>query len=220
LEPRGGSLFMMVPMAMFAGVGLDLTVLPGLRGLNGGQVRETGDVHWARSLLEGKFVKIFLIILFTYTSLSAFEVASSISQQSTLTKADLDAFVWAKENTPPESRFVLVTQGLPLNDASSEWFPALTERTSVATIFGYEWLNNGRFSARVVAFQMLQACAIQGSVCLNQWTLETGRDFSYVYVRKTRGATTGQTPLNVYLSNSPEYHTVYETTGVVIFLKK
>ncbi|MDO8755268.1 MAG: hypothetical protein Q7J80_15330, partial [Anaerolineales bacterium] len=143
LEPRGGALFMMIPMTMFAGVGLDQTILPGLRGLNVGQFQSlkkgSPDEDWACRFLEGGYVKIFLIILFTYTSLSAFEVATSIKQNSTLTKSDLDAFVWAKENTPPNSQFVLVTQGLPLNDASSEWFPALTERTSIATIFGSEW---------------------------------------------------------------------------------
>lgn len=224
LEPRGGALFMMIPMAMFAGVGLDQTILPGLRGLNAGQFQSLkkgrSDEDWACSLLEGRYVKIFLIILFTYTSLSAFEVASKINQQSTLTKADLDAFVWAKENTPPNSQFVLVTQGLPLNDASSEWFPALTERTSIATIFGYEWVNDGHFSARVETYRTLQACAAQDVTCLNQWARETGRDFSYVYVRKTRGATSAQTSLNVYLSNSPEYKSVYDTADVVIFVKK
>jgi len=221
LEPRGGALFMMIPMAMFAGVGLDQTILPGLRESSAGQFQKvTSDEDWVRSILEGRYVKIFLIILFAYSSLSAFEVASRIKQQSTLTRADLDAFTWIKENTPPDSQFVLVTQGLPLNDASSEWFPALTERTSIATVFGSEWVNDGNFSARVETYQRLQACAAQDVNCLNQWSQEIGREFSYVYVRKTRGAATAQTSLNAYLSNSPQYKIVYDTAAVAIFVKK
>ncbi|MBK8419299.1 hypothetical protein [Candidatus Villigracilis saccharophilus] len=215
LEPRGGALFMIIPLAMFAGIGLEQTVLPGLRNLNLGQI-VTNNEDWVGSLLKGKTVKIFIAILFMYTSLSALQVGANIKQQSTLTQADLDAFNWVKKNTPPNSRFALVTRGLPLNDSSSEWFPALTERTSLATVFGYEWLNDGNFGARVETYQDLQQCAAEDVDCLNQWAQEIGWDFSYVYVRKQGGA---HIALDINLSNSADYTAVYDTANVVIYLK-
>ncbi|MBK8421847.1 hypothetical protein [Candidatus Villigracilis saccharophilus] len=89
---------MMIPLAMFAGIGLDQTILPGLRNLNLGQGMNNEDR--ASSLLKGRSVKIFLVILFMYTSLSALQVGANIKQQSTLNEADLDAFNLGKENTP------------------------------------------------------------------------------------------------------------------------
>jgi len=224
LEPRGGPLFMMIPVAMFAGIGLDETVLSGLRGLNGAPLQNLKKItdyeNWAARAFEGTYVKIFLVVLFLYTSLFALQVTARIKQQSSLTKADLAAFAWAKENTPLNSQFVLLTQGLSLNDSSSEWFPALTERTSIATVFGYEWVNDGNFSVRLENYQKLQECAAQDIICLNQWALETSSDFSHVYIRKTHGATTSQTSLNVFLSNSPEFKKLYETADVAIFSKR
>ena len=216
LEPRGGALFMMIPLAMFAGIGLDQTILPGLRNLNPGQLGMNNE-DWASSVLKGKTVKIFLAILFMYTSLSALQVGAGIKQRSTLTQADLDAFNWVEENTPPNSHFALVTRGLPLNDASSEWFPALTGRTSLATVFGYEWLNDGKFGARVEIYQELQKCTAQDVDCLNHWAQEIGRGLSYVYVRKQGG---GHTALDTNLSNSADYTAVYDTTEIVIYLKQ
>ncbi|MBI5963260.1 MAG: hypothetical protein HY863_07285 [Chloroflexi bacterium] len=224
LEPRGGSLFMMIPMAMFAGVGLDQTVLPGLRELNREPLQSlkkiTNDEDWTSRAFEGRYVKIFLVVLFIYTSLFAFQTAAKIKQHSTLTKVDLAAFKWVKENTPPNSQFVLLTQGLSLNDSSSEWFPAITERKSIATVFGYEWINDGNFSVRLDTYQKLQECAVQDITCLNRWAQETGRDFSHIYIRKTQGAITSQTSLSVYLSNSPEFENIYETADVVVFSKR
>lgn len=221
LEPRGGGLFMMIPMAMFVSIGLEHTILPGLCNINLGQIQSPNnsmdEESWAVNILNGRYVKIFLVILFMYISLSALQVGSSIKQQSTLTQADLIAFNWVKENTPPNSQFALVTRGLPLNDASSEWFPALTERTSIATVFGYEWLNDGKFGTRVGTYQKLQHCADQDIDCLNQWAQEAGRDLSYVYVRKQ---VSGHTVLDISLSNSSEYTAVYDTADIVIYLKK
>jgi len=223
LEPRGGPLFMMIPMAMFAGVGLDQTLLPGLRGLNGlnNEPTETppdgaADEGWSHNLLAGRTARIFIITIFLYTSLSAFEVAANIKFNSTLTNADLDALSWVKQNTPPGSKFAVVTQGLPLNDATSEWFPALTERTSLATVFGYEWVNDGNFGARVKNYQALQACATQDIDCLDRWAQDIGQPISYIYLR----IATAQPSINFHLSDSADYKAVYETPTVVIFLRR
>ncbi|MBK8421848.1 hypothetical protein [Candidatus Villigracilis saccharophilus] len=106
---------------------------------------------------------------------------------------------------------------MPLNDSSSEWFLALTERTSLATVFGYEWINDGKFGARVDSYQKLQRCALQDVACLNQWAQEIGRNISYVYVRKPGSS---HSALDINLSNSAEYKAVYDTAEIVIYMKQ
>ena len=224
IEPRGGPLYMMIPMAMFAGVALEQIVLPGLRAMPpDGEVISKTDKwgeDWAYHLIKGRYVKFFLVFLFTYNSLFAYQVASNINQQSSLSKADLDAFTWVRYNTPADSQFALITQGLPLNDATSEWFPSLTKRANVAAVFGYEWVNDGNFGERLDSYQKLQECATQGITCLDQWAQETGQTLSYVYVKKAHGSKISQTSLSAYLINSPEYETIYSTSSILIFLKK
>lgn len=66
--------------------------------------------------------------------------------------------------------------------------PALTGRTSLATVFGYEWLNDGKFGARVEIYQELQKCTAQDVDCLNYWAQEIGRVF--LRTRESKAAVT------------------------------
>jgi hypothetical protein len=74
-----------------------------------------------------------------------------------------------KANTLADSQF-LVFSGSPWwQDASSEWFPVLAERTSLLTIQGAEWLPANGFIQRWVRFDNLQFCANADILCLNEW---------------------------------------------------
>lgn len=191
IEPRGGTLYMMIPLALLVGVGLDAIILPGLNTIesqNGQVTKKTGTAATLGSAFNfsfGKAARLFLIILFIYTSFSAYSVGLRIYQDFTLKQADLEAFEWAKYNTPSESEFLLITGQEPLRDAWSEWFPVLTGRKSQATVFGYEWVNDGNFGNRVDNYQSLQKCAKEGANCLNAWKLENGSAPIFLYLRGT-----------------------------------
>ena len=206
IEPRGGTLYMMLPLAMFAGITFDQAILPILKPQN-------GNFHtWAWNF----FIGFFLL----YGMINASVTASNITRQLTLTSSDLEAFAWVKANTPPKSQFVLITQGQPLNDSTSEWFPVLAKRHSLATIFGYEWVNDGLFGKRVEKYQKLQDCIMQDTTCLNQWALAFNEDITYIYLRNNGEQTSTQTPLFMHLNNATDFINVYTAENIIIFLKK
>jgi len=66
-----------------------------------------------------------------------------------------------RENTPEQGQFLLETGQLPLRDVWSERFPVLTERHCQATVFGYEWVNDGQLGKRMESHKNLQACSYE-----------------------------------------------------------
>jgi hypothetical protein len=207
IEPRGGSLYLMIPISMLAGFALDRAVLPLLQ--------TTMESTQRYAALRINPHRAFIGFLFLYGLLSASTVASKISQQLTLTKSDLAALAWVRENTPDNGSFVVITQGIPLNDATSEWFPALTERKSIATLFGYEWLVNGGFGKRIQSYEELQKCADLGEDCLEEWIDSNGQEAEYIYLRNKP-----ESALSVLwedLKSSPKYQILYEESNICIY---
>jgi hypothetical protein len=93
------------------------------------------------------------------------------------------AMEWARDNLPSDARVVVIT-GLPWwNDATSEWFPGIARRHSVATAQGYEW--TGEFAMRHRSHQLLQEICARGTVqCLREWMVLFQMPADYVYVPK------------------------------------
>jgi hypothetical protein len=223
LEPRGGALFMMIPMAMCAGFSLDQVLLPSLRASAKAQAHHAATragIHsdWLETLLAGRAVRLFLGFILVYGIAAAYTTSVTIWHEFTLSPADLRAFAWARDSTEPQSRFALVTRALPLRDAVSEWFPALTSRQSLGTVFGSEWKRNASFAGRIERYRALQACAEQGTDCLRAWSEKYGERIDYVYVSTAGGAPLGT--LGVALSNSPEYEAVYSGQTMAIFRQR
>ena len=171
--------------------------------------------EWLPSLLKFPGTRIALAFLTLYGCLSAFTVGSEILQKYTLTARDSRAFEWVRENTPPESRFAVVTQGLPLRDAASEWFPALTGRRSIATVFGLEWMRQIDFARQIEQHRSLQACAAQDADCLDLWALEHGEDIDYVYLRLENLAE--RSALHELLARSGQFEQVYADGNLTIY---
>lgn len=207
LEPRGGALYMMIPMSIFAGLTLDQLILPALR-----ITTEQVTNHFKpRSNIEQAFIGF----VFLYGILSASIVSTKISQQLTLTSSDLSALQWVQENTSQDSKFAIITKAQPLNDATSEWFPALTERTSLATIFGYEWENAGGFQGRIESYKDLQQCAFLGENCIEEWIAVHEDQTDYIYIHND--SENNLTLLKESLKSLPNYQIVYEAGGTTIF---
>jgi hypothetical protein len=215
IEPRGGPLYMMIPLALLIGYALESVILPALnlRGDNA----PAGAKQALESILRGKTARYFLLFLFAYSTMSAYSTSLKIKQELSLQPTDLEAFAWVRENTPQESDFLLVTGQLPLRDAWSEWFPVLTERHSQATVFGYEWVNDGQFGNRVEAYKNLQACAYEDTTCLDEWNQNSSGASSYIYLWSQAGAT--RFPLTIYMQQDPNYNLVFQNEQTVVFQK-
>ncbi len=204
IEPRGGALYMMLPLSLAAGFALQQIILPAL----------TKDML-VDTFTSFKFnvANSFIGFIFLYGILSASSISNKIVQQLTLTENDLDALAWVQENTPVQSRFIVVTGGDPLNDSTSEWFPALTNRSSIATIFGRERINDGGFGTSISSYNNLQNCFTRDDACIDQWALDNNVEFNYVYIKKM-GQSQNPNALLESLRNSANYIFVYETNEV------
>lgn len=217
LEPRGAPTFVMIPLAMAAGIGLDRVLLPALHqpnsssedGVPGIPVSPTADI------LRQPPTRLFVTFLVLFSTVSAYSVGWRIRQQLTLTEADLAAFSWVRENTAGGSRFALVTRQLPLRDAISEWFPAETGRASAATVFGYEWSTNTNFGWTIERYRDLQACADQSAECLQQWQAKNGAQIDYILI--SDASNVGKVALFRELTMTPTYVPVYRSKSVAIF---
>lgn len=223
LDPRGAPTFMMIPVAMGAGIALDGVILPALAGA--GRVvnrvpmeRKAESDDWLEHLLEPASTRWFLGLMMLFSAVSAYSVGWRVQQEFTLRAGDLQALEWVRSHTDPASRFALVTQQLAFRDSASEWFPALTGRQSVATVFGYEWINNGDFAKRIAQYQALQACAQQDTSCLGSWETQYGTVFDYVYVSNPGGIR--DVALTTFLAESPDAQSLYQSPTVVIYRVK
>ena len=217
IEPRGGTLYMMLPLALMIGYALEYVILPALRAREGASVTAGNIQQELEQVLSGKVTRYFILFLFAYSLMSAYSTAQKIKNDISLQPTDLESFAWVRENTPVDSQFLLITVQHPFRDAWSEWFPVLTERRSQATVFGYEWVYDGQFKNRVEAYNTLQACSYQDTSCLSDWAQESQTVFSYVYLWNQNGA--ARYPLSIHLQQDPNYSLVFQNEQSMIFQK-
>ncbi len=230
LDSRGEIIRVSVPLAMLTGVGIDLVVLRSLRPA--GQATEAGPETsrgrisgWTRHL--GRLLPAaVLVLLLLYELVSA--LAAPMMRDSPLSSVSLaerQAMRWAAANTPASSTFAVVTAESWWTDSITEWFPALTQRTSAATVQGTEWLPGHQFNRRLDSYNALQECAYQQAACLDEWARTADVAFSHVYVSKA--------PVRVDLTEfraccdllldalrrSDDYELIYDEPGAAIFVQ-
>lgn len=220
VEPRGGTLFMTIPLSILGGIALDVAILPTLNGnaattTRGASAPPYVASNWLEGALRGTSARLAVGFVIVYGMMSAYATGLRIREEFTLGASDLQAMAWVRTNTAADARFAIITAGLPLRDATSEWFPTLTGRQSIGTVFGFEWIRDVDFGDRVESYQSLQACAAQTTSCLQAWTRQHSLTFEYVYLRVPGGA--DAVPLGVLLDASSDYETVYAGQTLKIY---
>ena len=130
--------------------------------------------------------------------------------------------------TPPDSRFLVMPEDpwIPWGaDKPSEWFPVLAQRVSVGTVQGTEWLPDHLFYRLLQSRKHLVECDNGIASCLDEWSQDTGRTFTHVYIPQRTVA-----PEDAYqlccklliqsLLGDPRYERIYNGPGAVIFLRR
>ncbi len=204
LDPRSGPLYLLIPLLLLASQGLVEIVLPAFS-------RDKSDQLIV--LLKSGAARAFLIFIVLYLLVAGYFSAARIYEGATLTGSQKEAMTWIGQNTPEDASFVLITGELPLRDPASDWFPALTERRSTATVFGYEWLHDGQFAQRIERYSTLQACADQTVECIQEWADKTTTQFDYIYIQTDLDFS----PLNESLARSGDYTLVYQAQNVSLW---
>lgn len=220
LDPRKAPTTVTVPLAMLAAYGFFEAVLPLLR-------QQGASV--SSGLSSRAAYTSFGIFLVVYAPIAAFGSAmSETSPLHSVSDGNRLAMYWVRDNTPADARFVVVPSvqrwGI---DATAEWFPALSERISITTVQGSEWLPDSIYSHRIDAYAALSDCAGQGVACLEEWA--AGLKFSHIYIAKGRPPLSnlgklGQkldccAPLIASLAASDSYVQIYDSPDATIFQK-
>ncbi|NOH03001.1 MAG: hypothetical protein HND47_14110 [Chloroflexi bacterium] len=210
VQPRSSHTTGNIPLALAAGFFITSELLP-----LAGRFR-----HGKQILLS--FLVFFVFINFTYLDILLAERHVSPDEQASMK--------WVRENTPKDASFLVLTgETDPMCASTEEWFPALTERTSILTLQGREWLPADGFFQNFVPRANAQACINAGADCLDEALASSGKDFDYIYISIKPGANpcgTKNAPTSLLyglpaaLRESDDYAISYETTNVVIFKKR
>jgi hypothetical protein len=139
---------------------------------------ESGEPH----PLSSKVSKGLFSLLTAHWIYSSLAIMIVFINTTTLTDSDKNAFDWIKINTPDESQFLVLTGQFSLRDSVSEWFPALTDRTSIATVQGYEWDRNISFDEILIESANVQKCIYLTFGCVENWAEKNQKDINYIYI--------------------------------------
>lgn len=215
VEPRSASLYAASLLAMPTAVLLDEIIFQGFKKISVYTPAFPSPANWAEEMLNSKISLIFFAFIFLYGVYASYTTIWNIRAGWSLRSQDINAFYWVKEDTAEESRFLLLTSAKAMLDPVSEWFPAITERVSLASVFGFEWVPDGRFGERISDYVKLQKCFDYGVQCLEDWADENDETYTHVYLaRKT------DSPLGQALQESPSYDLIYEFEDIQIFEKR
>lgn len=230
VAPRSSLTAVTVPLGLLAGLGLAHVLMLGLGEADpfsehvserDGAAKVPGD-PWRR--------RVALLVVgyaLLYTSVTA--GAGSLSILTALPLTEREAMEWVASATGPDATFVVITGEMWARDKSSEWFPALSERRSLGTVQGYEWLGHAEFWPQVQRSHALERCARAGGECLEAWLDETGASFTHVYVAKRPALPVldraeGRdeeccAALRAALGADPRYRLVFENDGAAVFAR-
>ena len=218
-EPRSAPLFMSPVVAIFAAYAL-IEILNFLNSLQHKQQSKT-DLE---TLLAGKWSKILFAFFFAQWIFSSFATMINFSRAYFLADPEKQAYQWVNENTPADSRFIILSGLAPLTDPISEWFPALSGRSSVGTAQGHEWISTDNFETVLEESAALQECYNQSPDCLNAWLTRNYQNTDYLLIDNHILEQSSNQETTVYpsalidlLRRDPKYEVVYDAGGVVIF---
>ena len=118
------------------------------------------------------------------------------------------------------SRYLLVTGSPWPLDATSEWFPYLTGKVSVATVQAYEFSGAQAWTNRIDMYSQVQACATEGVDCVLQQLDKLHLDAVFIPKGPQGGSTRDDccAALRTELRQSPRFVMIYDGPGATIGL--
>ena len=174
-----------------------------------------------RSLLALLIIPLYLLVSAIAFILPGNRYFDSVSS------SEKTAIEWVKQYTPPNSRFLILSPQIFSSwgmDSLLEWFPALSQRISLATPQGTEWLPNHEFRLRKKLHQKIKGCYLQDPSCLESiFSSPTFRSlpiFQYILISRDNSLLSQACEvclLTQQLQNSPRYKSVYQNPQVTIF---
>ena len=128
-----------------------------------------------------KIITIFMCGIYLYSIVNSWGATASLAQA--LPDSFLESISWLKNNTPSDSKFLVISGQDWTNDNYSEWVSALSERESISVVQGYEWLPG--FSQRIANYYQYQNKYADGIEELMAWIHQNVLQVDYLILPKT-----------------------------------
>lgn len=165
---------------------------------------------------EARAARNVLLGLLAYTFMSGLISVMQIGNEFRILPQERESLAWVAQNTPQDSRFLILTGEAGLSNPLTEWFPALTGRVSLLTAQGREWTPDSPLIGNLREYNRAQACLKEERDCVSAW------DFDYLYIRTMKptregGAEDRPSILDVSLRDSGEYRIVFENETAAIY---
>jgi len=223
LDPRGALTTATVPLSILGagGVQIALSLLQRYNPTPESQAQEqpvrAKPLRWTSVAAK---CAIFALVIY----ITGGTILGSGSILRPLPEGEREAMKWINANTPVDAKFVTIPVDRWERDMTSEWFPALSERRSVSTVQGSEWLPDKDFERRIAQHERLLECAQEGPQCIDRWLADAGEQVEYVYVPKRSSShafaesplVLSARPLAQALANSASYEVIYESQAVLV----
>jgi hypothetical protein len=217
LSPRSAPTYAAIPVALLASLAISEFIIPAILAAR--------DKTWPSENLwkdyQNPVSKVVVGLYLIYALLSAFWCGMLIMNSYVLDKPNQQAMQWVRENTPPQSRFLLITgDGSWAQDEVQEWFPVLAQRQSSTTLQGKEWFPNVNFNYEAEEINLLQTeCPYAPVGCIENWSSSNKKEYDYVYILNTlRGLY--HLPLVEYMSTDDSYPLIYTSPDEEILIFK
>lgn len=181
-DPSNADRSALLPIILLAAIGFHDAIIPALVWIRNGSRKNSEEQYHS----QPEFSALSIIFLLMYVFLLAyFRFYTQENRWNSITTTDIQAFRWIESNTSPEATFLLLPHKYSWqHDGVSEWFPALTQRKSVLTIQGAEWLPNDYHEHVENLYTNFHDCFESGCDCLATTLSELDTNPDYLWISK------------------------------------
>jgi hypothetical protein len=219
IEPRSAHIIGIIPLAMAGGFFIAEVIVPAISKTKIVTENTIEKNSMRNAILLFAIIGPYILINSAYQGF--------LISRNHINETEQNALHWVKENTPAYSQFLVLTGDADaMCDSVSEWFPALTKRTSMTTLQGREWLLGNKFDEFKNKRTSIQQCINEDLSCIDRQIKYFTTSLDYVYVsnkpitnncipvdvssRKTREVVTS-------LKTSSNYVLIYNTEDIFVF---
>lgn len=221
LDPRKAETLGAAPVALLGAFALMHVLLPVLAGYSEGTPSMPGA---AGGLDVRQRLGLYCILGFVLLG-AILAPLRSTSPLHSLSPVVRDTLGRIDSEVAPDATFLVITgEEHWALDALSEWFPALTNRPSLGTVQGTEWLSGRQFAKQINAYEDLQDCANEEIDCLAEWAAAHGHEFDHVFIPRDVYAADGREEMDECcalllsaLERSSDYHLVLDSPGGKVY---
>ncbi|MGC8634288.1 MAG: ArnT family glycosyltransferase [Candidatus Limnocylindrales bacterium] len=208
LDVRFALVAAVVPLSLLAADGLFDVLLPALRAVV--QVRRAPHAEaWLVGVASAGLVVVGLMTPSVF-----------LAPHVALAAPDRAAMAWVRATQPADRRFLVLATATWGSDDLSEWFPALSDRATLDTSQGLEWVAPRIRNAEIAAETQLRTCQPANLLCLRQWLAVHGGPSPAIYVPANGSAYAGSSdssaPIRRQLLASSAFQVLYDGPGAVV----